>query len=316
MTSIGARGLVVGSRTLRCFAVVGLLLAGCSSASPKESVMGSAASARRVGPVGPERHTGPQGRVGQFVAKCGYSHSGPDDPIVHRGHHGASHRHDFYGATGTDATSTPKQLEAQPTTCDKQFDAAAYWHPSLYDGDTVVPPRSIAAYYRAAPGVDPTTVRSFPFGLAMIAGDARATSAQPGEAAGWTCGSSTSLTARPSSCPASAPLHLVLTFPDCWDGEHLDSADHRSHVAYSANGKCPRARPVSVPQLTMAVNFGISGDGHSLRLASGPVNTAHGDFLNAWNPAGLQREVAQCIHRDLVCDLASNREEESLFQVR
>lgn len=270
----------------------------------------------RVGAVGPERHTGPQGRVGQFVAKCRYSHSGADDPIVHFGHAGHSHRHDFYGATGTDATSTPNTLQTQPTTCDKEFDTAAYWHPSLYDGDTVVRPLSVSAYYRAAPGTEPTKVRPFPFGLAMIAGDAHATGPQLGDAAGWTCGSSTELTARPPNCPASAPLHLVLTFPDCWDGVHLDSVDHRSHVAYSSDGTCPAARPVSVPQLTMAVNFGISGQGHRLRLASGPVTTAHGDFLNAWNPAGLEREVQQCIHRDVVCDLASNREEEPLFQVR
>ncbi len=300
---------------VRLLAVGVLVLTACSGGSSTDAAAGPPAL-RRVGPDGPERHTGPQGRVGQFVVRCAYSHSGPDDPIVHRGHHGASHRHDFYGATGTDATSTPNQLADQPTTCDKEADTAAYWHPTLYDDGKVVRPRSLSAYYRAAPGVRPTAVRPFPFGMAMIAGDAHAVAPQSGGAVGWVCGVATDLQVAPPSCPASAPLHLVLTFPDCWDGTHLDSADHRSHVAYSAGGKCPAARPVSVPQLTMAVNFGISGLGHRLRLASGPVTTAHGDFLNAWNPAGLEREVAQCIHRDLVCDLASNREEEPLFQVR
>jgi hypothetical protein len=242
------------------------------------------------------------------VVECSYSHSGANDPIVHFGHAGHSHRHDFYGAVGTDARSTPSRLQDEATTCDKEFDTAAYWHPSLYDRDIAVRPRSIAAYYRAAPGIDPKAVEPFPFGMAMIAGDATATRPQPGEAVGWTCGSSTDLAARPPTCPASAPLHLVLTFADCWDGIHLDSVDHRSHVAYSAGGRCPKARPISVPQLTMAVNFGISGDGHRLRLASGSVLSVHGDFLNAWHPAGLAREV--------VCELASNREEEALFQVR
>ena len=54
-------------------------------------------------------------------------------------------------------------------------------------------------------------------------------------------------------CPGTAPLHMVLTFPDCWDGEHVDSADHVSHMAYSARGRCPGTHPVSVPQLTVAI---------------------------------------------------------------
>jgi hypothetical protein len=105
----------------------------------------------------------------------------------------------------------------------------------------------------------------------------------------------------------------VLTFQDCWDGEHLDSEDHRSHAAYSADGECPETHPVHLPQLTMSVRFPISGDGHDLRLASGDVVTAHGDFLNAWDPEGLRREVEACIWRGVVCDLASNRQEEDLF---
>ncbi|MBK5288314.1 MAG: DUF1996 domain-containing protein [Acidimicrobiia bacterium] len=307
-------------RALISVAFACITVAGCSDAAPRRVASGAvgadAPELPRVGPIGPERYTGPQGRVGQFVVKCTYSHSGENDPIVHFGHAGHSHRHDFYGAVGTDATSTPEQLETQKTTCDKEFDTAAYWHPSLYDGNTVIRPRSIAAYYRAAPGVNPESVQPFPFGLAMIAGDAAATEAQIGGAVGWVCGASTDLQAGPPDCPASAPLHLELTFPDCWDGRHLDSADHRSHVAYSARGKCPVSRPVPMPQLMMSVNFGVSGTGHDLRLASGSVVTAHGDFLNAWTPAGLAREVNACIHRDVVCELASNREEEALFQVR
>ena len=41
------------------------------------------------------------------------------------------------------------------TTCDKRADTAAYWQPALYDHGEVVEPSGIAAYYRAAPGVDP-----------------------------------------------------------------------------------------------------------------------------------------------------------------
>jgi len=274
----------------------------------------AAAAASRV--VGPARYTGPQGEVGQFVVQCLYSHSAADDPIVHPGHAGMSHRHDFYGATRAGAGSTPSQLRAQPTTCDKTVDTAAYWHPTLFDHNRAVRPRSIQAYYRAAPGVDRTQVRPFPFGLAMITGDADATRPQHGDAAGWTCGARPDLHASPPDCPGTAPLHMVLTFPDCWDGEHTDSPGHRAHVAFSRRGQCPKTHAVHVPQLTVAVTFPIIGSGHRLRLASGSVYSAHGDFLNAWDPQGLEREVAQCIGRDAVCDLASNRQESPLFQAR
>jgi len=274
----------------------------------------STAAASRV--VGPERYVGPQGQVGQFVVQCVYSHSAAIDPIVHPGHAGMSHGHDFYGATGIRADSTPAQLRRQRTTCDKTVDTASYWHPTLYDHGRPVRPRSIQAYYRAAPGVEPSAVRPFPFGLAMIAGDAQATGPQRGDAAGWVCGARPDVHARPPDCPGTAPLHMLLTFADCWDGTRLDSPDHRSHVAYSARGRCPGTHPVHVPQLTVAVTFPITDSGHDLRLASGSVNSAHGDFLNAWDPAGLAREIIQCIARDAVCDLASNRQQSPLFQAR
>jgi hypothetical protein len=297
--------------------LVGLIgLVGCSddggTPSP-HATPATAPAAALAGAQGPTRHVGPQGRVGQFVVHCTYSHSGAHDPIVHPGHEGRSHRHDFYGAVTVDSQSTAESLVDDETTCDKRADTAAYWQPTLYDHGEVVEPSGIAAYYRAAPGVDPTEVEPFPFGIALIAGDQTATEPQPGEAVGWVCGSRTQVHDEPPTCPRSAPLRLMLTFQDCWDGEHLDSADHRSHAAYSEDGRCPASHPVHLPQLTVSVMFPIWGDGHELTLASGNVFSAHGDFFNAWDPDGLRREVEQCIHRGSVCDLASNRDEEPLF---
>lgn len=266
-------------------------------------------------PIGtPSRWTGPQGRTGQFVAKCAYSHSAPDDPIVHYQHPGRSHRHDFYGAEEANAFSTAEQLLESPTTCDKPADLAAYWQPTLYDHDEIVEPLELNAYYRAAPGVDPETVVPFPFGMELIAGDQTiTTAADMDEAAGWVCGSSTRLGTEPLECPVTAPLHMVLTFPDCWNGEDVRSDDFRSHAAYSDVGTCPEGYPVHVPQLTMSIKYPISGAGHDLKLASGNVHSAHGDFLNSWNMEGLEREVRHCIRRGAVCDLVSNRQEDGPF---
>ncbi len=86
----------------------------------------------------PVRHTGPQGRVGQFVVGCTYSHSGPHDPIVHFGHEGRSHRHDFYGSVVTDSEKRVEELLDTETTCNKSADTAAYWQPALYDHDQIV----------------------------------------------------------------------------------------------------------------------------------------------------------------------------------
>lgn len=295
---------------------VGAVAAGLASddaIAPRSGLiaMGPAKPDRRL--ATPARHTGPQGRVGQFVVGCPYSHSAPNDPIVHPFHAGRSHRHDFYGSVATDADTPAKDLLGAETTCDKKVDTAAYWHPTLYDGDEAIDPVKIAAYYRAAPGIDPTTVQTMPVGLALIAGDQTATEPQEGEATGWTCGSNSVLSDDPPTCGSTAPLHLVLTFQDCWDGVHLDSDDHQSHVAYSTDGQCPGGYPVSIPQLTMAVGFPVWGEGRDLSLASGNIYSAHGDFWNAWDPEGLEREIDACIRRGAVCDLATNRDEDPIF---
>ncbi len=135
---------------------------------------------------GPERplpvhltptEAGPQGRVPQFVVQCGFSHAAADDPIVHPGHAGASHLHDFFGATTTASGSTVDDLAAGSTTCDQPHDRAAYWAPALLDhGVPVVPTRAVA-YYRPGVSVDPATVEPYPFGLKMLGGDPHAADA-------------------------------------------------------------------------------------------------------------------------------------------
>jgi hypothetical protein len=299
------------------------VLASCSTDSrastPPSTTAGAGAHAGHVAPgapagaIGPTRWHGPQGRVGQFVVHCPFSHAAPNDPIVHYGKPGASHLHDFYGATEADAFSTAADLLEGETTCDKSVDTAAYWQPALIDHGQVLEPSGISAYYRAAPGVDPTHVEPMPLGLALIAGDQTATEPQPGEATGWTCGTTTSISDDPPTCPEGAPLHLILTYQDCWDGTYLDSEDHSSHAAYSEDGECPTTHPVHIPQLSVSIAFPVWGEGHDLALASGSIYSAHGDFLNGWDQDGLAREVNGCIHRRAICDLASNRTEDPLF---
>ncbi len=289
--------------------VLGALVTGCRTGGA-DADAGAALGSTTTDVVVPAVHSGPQGDTAQFVVKCAFSHAGPDDPIVHPGHHGASHRHDFFGNTGTDSESTAASLVGGETSCTQRLDTAAYWAPSLIDHGEPVTPLGAIAYYRPAPGVDQTTLTPYPTGLKMVSGDPVAQEPQPVEIAGWACGTSSDVQSSPPVCPAAAPLRVRITFPDCWDGRNLDSADHRAHVTRSQQGTCPSSHPVLLPQLTLVVRYPISGDGHDLTLASGATITAHADFLNAWDEHELTDQVTMCLRRGLVCSVASNKAED------
>jgi hypothetical protein len=62
-----------------------------------------------------------------------------------------------------------------------------------------------------------------------------------------------------------------------------------------------------VPELMLAYTYPISGPGHELLLASGDTGTAHADFFNAWDPDTLAGEIRSCLHRQVICGVASNR---------
>jgi hypothetical protein len=250
---------------------------------------------------------GPQGRTAQFVVECGFSHSAPDDPIVYPGEAGASHLHVFFGNTATDASSDLSTLLGGATTCDNPLDHAAYWAPAILRNGTPIDPVKSVAYYRPGPDVDPASVTAFPPGLNMIAGEPHATEPQPLEVSAWSCGVGARRSAEPLDCPERDTLRLIVTFPDCWDGARSDSDGHRDHVRYSSDGECPASHPVHIPQLTFTVQYPVSGDASDVELASGGRFSGHADFMNAWDQPTLEREVAVCLHRDLVCGITSSR---------
>lgn len=250
---------------------------------------------------------GPQGAHPQFVVKCHWSHNAPDDPIVWPGISGASHLHEFFGSTATDASSTGESLEGGSTTCENTSDTAAYWVPALFDYGARVEPHHIVAYYRTGVDVDAADVEPWPLGLKMIAGDAGAESPQSLGVVGWACGSSDHLTVEPRQCSTRAPLTLRLTFPDCWDGRNLDSADHRGHVTYSDAGECPGTHPVSIVQLILAVHYEFHSDPTGLSLASGATTTGHGDVMNGWSRDELVHLTNLCLRRGEICGISSNR---------
>ncbi len=71
--------------------------------------------------------------VGAFRFICNPGQLLADDPIVKPGLPGASHSHDFFGATGTNASSTEATMRAAGTTCvNTPGDTAGYWVPTAY----------------------------------------------------------------------------------------------------------------------------------------------------------------------------------------
>lgn len=238
---------------------------------------------------------------GQFATPCGYSHRAPDDPIVFPAQPRASHSHDFVGNVSTDAFSTYDSLRAAPTMCHRAGDTAAYWAPTLQKGSFSVAPLRAQIYYLPA-GKRAESIRPFPRGLRMIAGDARATAAQDRRITVWHCGPESSVPPSSSvpTCGEGQNLRVRVTFPDCWNGRDLDSANHKSHMAYSMRGACSSAYPVSVPRIQLNLIYPIRG-GSDVALASGGQFSAHADFVNSWDQAVLASLVARCLNARVVC---------------
>ena len=63
----------------------------------------------------------------------------------------------------------------------------------MFGFDAVATAGDVVDAAGASAGIDPTTVQTMPTGLALIAGDQTATTPQPGEATGWTCGSTSAI---------------------------------------------------------------------------------------------------------------------------
>ncbi len=101
-------------------------------------------------------------------------------------------------------------------------------------------------------------------------------------------------------CAAGGNLIYQLTFQDCWDGKHVDSPDHKSHMGPSVNGVCTGNYPVAIPSLSLMLGYdSLGGDG--LTLSSGMASSIHGDFMNAWEPAKIGALVKVCINAGAKC---------------
>ena len=242
----------------------------------------------------------------EFQANCAVTRELPDDPIVYPNQPGASHMHTFMGNTTATAASTLASLNAGGTSCKAPGDRSGYWMPTMYNGANAVDPIGPQVIYYKTNLIDYTSVRSFPPGLRYVVGSPANNAAQfiAESYEGWECGESYYNSDIPPTCPNTPSTQLNVRFqaPSCWDGLHLDSPDHKRHMAYPVAGRCTVGHPVALPMVEFKMAFPANGDMSQVRLSSGRGYSFHYDFFNAWDPATLNALVTHCIVGGLQCD--------------
>jgi hypothetical protein len=310
------------------FAIV--VAAGCAPQVPGPPVNGPVAAPAPSGPQpfaipapgvgqatgGTQRGSGiqvPSGDgTGNFRISCRYSHMNYDDSIVYPGQPGRAHLHTYFGNTLSTATSTAQSLlTSGNSTCDGGIsNRSSYWVPSLIGANNVAQvPTGIGIYYKSGyQGIQPQEISpTFPNGLKIIAGDARATSPQAGNVS-WTCRATGERSAAIPACPQGSYLQAQIVFPQCWDGVNLDSPDHQSHMRYGMWGDgCPASHPVALPEITYNVDYmvgpgGTNGWRLSSDMYSGPGGySLHADIITAWDPAISSRWLNNCTRQNADC---------------
>lgn len=290
-------------------------------------------------------------QVGSFAVSCAFAQSAVSDPIVSPGRK-AAHEHVFFGSTApvTDLGADLAALRAAPTTCLRRGaaspeggDFSAYWAPSAIEvpeaGRTATDaPRvsmSSASVYYFGPPKRPAgfkraeTIRAFPEGLKLIAGDAAAAQvedADPHLSVGCFGGNTRERAADHAiSCPAgSKPGHsalsVVVEFPSCWDGgtpfafARRDQRDsllvrrdgrERAHVRYpvrsgQALGCFDPDYPITIPKVHLRLTYLTLPD-RWYTFSSGPWFRMHADFFNGWRPEDVDGLVESCLKTYATC---------------
>ena len=238
----------------------------------------------------------------------------------------AGHVHNVVGSANFGVDSTFDTLSsASCTSVENTADKSAYWQPAIYSilpNSTIVPLPMYEAriYYLCNHGPNVTAP---PKGLRMIGGDSMALDAagnktKGAKAATLGCqmGSLRNSTneyqargfpgfsqGRPLKCGAF--LRASVQMPDCWDGIHLDSPDHFTHVAYSENSglKCPSTHPVRMPAIVLEWGYDSKDyDPASLVLSSGDRTgyKLHADFFMGWDENVIAKAVVDptCLKRE------------------
>ncbi|HEY9331674.1 MAG TPA: DUF1996 domain-containing protein [Streptomyces sp.] len=264
---------------------------------------------------------------GTFTTECGRNRNGkfnPDNVIAAPGvANGAHHMHDYVGNQATDAFSGDDDLAAGDTTCRNQGDRSTYYWPVLRlrngaaendaeaDGGgrdqnigEIQTPSQVTLKFVGNPTGKVTAMPRF---LRIITGDAKAfTNGDANANASWSCTGfeDRQLKDKYPICPEDSQVVRSFAFQSCWDGQNTDSANHRTHVAFTRDdGRCPNGFR-AIPQLVQRIVYDVP-PGPGFAVDSFPEQlhkpvTDHGDFINVFDDR-LMRKVVSCVNDGRTC---------------
>jgi hypothetical protein len=275
--------------------------------------------------------------TGTFTTRCGVNankNHNTDNVIVAPGvANGAHHLHDYVGNQKVNAFSSNQTFLQGGTSCQNRSDLSSYYWPvvRVQDGTQdfdqnadgggkegnvgkILNPVQAEIRYVGSPASKVTPMPQF---LRIITGDAKTTTNGLANAnAHWSCTgfeNKVQLTQQYPICPQGSKVVRSFAFQSCWDGQNIDSANHRTHVAFAdpASGVCPNGFR-AIPQLTMRLVYDIAPpavqngqvknayavDGFPEQLHK-PA-TDHDDFISV-TKNGLANRIANCINRGQNC---------------
>ncbi|CAM5550240.1 hypothetical protein STENM223S_10594 [Streptomyces tendae] len=274
--------------------------------------------------------------TGSFATSCGVNAEGlfnSDNLIAAPGvSNGAHHFHDYVGNQANTALASDADLAAGDTSCADQGDKSSYYWPVLrlqngtaeqdaqspgggVEGNAgeIVTPAEVTLTFQ---GNERGKVTQMPRLLRIITGDAKAfVNGNTNANASWSCTGfeDRQLKDKYPLCPSGSDVVRTFTFQSCWDGRNIDSANHRTHMAFAAaDGSCPEGF-VPVPRLVQRVVYDVAapslGDGGRtaplFAVDSFPEQlhkpvTDHSDFINVFDE-DLMREMVECINSGREC---------------
>lgn len=279
--------------------------------------------------------------TGEFVTSCGVNANGlfnSDNVIVAPGvTNGAHHFHDYIGNQSNNAFASDDDLAKADTTCQDKGDKSTYYWPVLRlqngtrerdadaagggtegnAGEIVTPKQVTLTFVGNARG----KVTAMPRLLRIITGDAKAfVNGTANANASWSCTGfeDRQLKDKYPVCPQGSDVVRTFRFQSCWDGANIDSANHRTHVAFQdAEGNCPGGFK-AIPQLVQRIVYDV--DAPSLKdggrtsplfaVDSFPEQlhkpvTDHGDFINVFDD-GLMKDAVDCINQGRKCGVGAD----------
>ncbi|MEV6023974.1 DUF1996 domain-containing protein [Streptomyces sp. NPDC052036] len=275
--------------------------------------------------------------TGSFVTRCGVNankNHNTDNVIVAPGvTNGAHHLHDYVGNQKVNAFSSNQTFLQGGTSCQNKNDLSAYYWPvvRIQDGTQdfdqnadgggkegnvgrILTPVQAEIKYVGSPA---SKVVAMPQFLRIITGDAKTTTNGLANAnAHWSCTgfeNKVQLTTQYPICPQGSNVVRTFAFQSCWDGQNIDSANHRTHVAFPdpASGVCGNGFK-AIPQLTMRLVYKINPP----TVQNGQVKNAyavdgfpdqlhkpatdHDDFISV-TTGGLANKIANCVNSGRQC---------------